>query len=184
MRRPPFLPLLLRNAWRIGAALLLFGSGGCYRVATEVSEHAPFTGQGPLTVRGVRPGQSETEVVALLGPPDRRLDSGYRVASLQWQRFGDMVVTLGPAGRVTEVLGNELTAGDESVLQSGMSEADVRQVLGKPAKDQSQYRPSGSGVISLGHKRVGRTLWYHRDGRTVEVTLRDDRLAYLRLTSP
>jgi hypothetical protein len=166
------------------ATLLLLGSGGCYKAVTEVSEYSPYTGQDHLTIRGAAPGQTETDVVALFGPPDRRLDSGYRVVSLQWQRFGDMVVTLGPAGRVTEVLGNELTAGEGSVLQPGMSEADVRQVLGKPAKDQSQFQPSGSGVISLGHKRVGRTLWYHRDGRTIEVTLREDRLAYLRLTNP
>ncbi len=169
------------------AALLLLGSGGCYKVATDTSgasDYSPYTGQDPLTIRGVAPGQAEADVVALLGPPDRRLDSGYRVVSLQWQRFGDMVVTLGAAGRVTEVLGNELDAADKSVLQPGMSEADVRQVLGKPAKDQSQFQPSGSGVISLGHRRVGRTLWYRRDGRTLEITLREDRLAYLRLTNP
>ena len=167
---------------------MLIGCGGCYKVASDhsgyVSDYAPYSGSAPLTIRGIYPDQAENDVVALLGPPDRRLDSGYGIVSLQWQRFSDMVVTLGTAGRVTEVLGNELTAGKDAVLQQGMSEADVRQVLGKPAKDQSHYRPSGSGVISLGRKRTGGTLSYLRDGRRIEITLLENGVAYIRLTHP
>ena len=170
------------------AVLLLVGCSGCYKVATDesayVSDYAPYSGSAPLTVRGVYPGQTENDVAALLGPPDRRLDSGYRIVSLQWQRFSDMVVTLDGAGRVTEVLGNELTGGTDAVVQQGMSEADVRQVLGKPAKDQSHYRPSGSGVISLGRTRTGGTLSYRRDARTIEITLLENGVAYVRLTPP
>ena len=167
-------------------ALLLVGLGGCHKVAsdTELSGYAPYTGQAPLTIRGVYPGQTENDVISLLGPPDRRDAAGTQRFSLQWQRFSDMVVTLDGAGQVTEVLGNELTAGPNSVVQQGMSEADVRHVLGKPVKDQSQDQPSGSGIISFGGKRVGRTLWYRRDAHTIEVTLREDRLAYLRVASP
>lgn len=164
-------------------ALLLVGLGGCYKVASDAdfSEYTPYTGQAPLTVRGVRPGQTENDVVALLGPPDRRGDSGYRIVSLQWQRFSDMVVTLDGTGRVSEVLGDRLTAGDEVVVSHGMSEADVRRVLGKPAKSRSHYRPSGSGVISLGRKRTGGTLSYRRDEQAIEITLLENGVGYVRL---
>lgn len=151
-----------------------------------VSDYSPYTGKAPLTIRGVLPGQSEEDVVSLLGPPDRRHDSGYGVVSLQWQRFADMVVTLGAGGKVTEVLGSQLTAGGETVLHHGMSEADVRRVLGEPADSKGHYQPSGSGVISIGMKRTGRTLRYRRDGATIEVTVREESLAYihLRVASP
>ena len=157
------------------AAVHLAACSGCYKVATDesayVSDYAPYSGSAPLTIRGVHPGQGENDVISLLGPPDRRDAAGYERFSLQWQRFSDMVVTLDAAGRVTEVLGDELTAGADAVVQHGMSEADVRQVLGKPAKNQGHYRPSGSGVISLGRKRTGGTLSYRRDERTIEITL-------------
>ncbi len=169
-------------------ALLLVSLGGCYKVATDDSGYgsgyAPYSGSAALTIRGVYPGQAEDEVTALLGPPDRRLDSGYRIVSLQWQRFSDMVVTLDAAGRVTEVLGDGLTGGAEAVVQHGMSEADVRQVLGKPVKSQGHYRPSGSGVISLGRERTGGTLTYVRDGRRIEITLLGNGVAYVRLNRP
>ena len=53
-------------------------------------------------------------------------------------------------------------------------------MLGKPAKNQSHYRPSGSGVISLGRKRTGGTLSYLRDGRTIEITLLENGVGYVR----
>jgi hypothetical protein len=175
---------LLRKCGTV-AAFLLAGLGGCSRKATEFSEYAPFTGRVPLTIRGVWPGQNGTEVISLLGPPDRRDASGYGAESLQWQRLSNMVVTLDTsAGRVAEVLGDVLTSGDNFVIEKGMSEADVQVVLGKPAKDRVHYQPSGSGVISLGKKRTGRTFWYRRDERTIEIAVLEERVAYVRLSLP
>ena len=167
------------------AAFLLAGLAGCSRKATEFSEYAPFTGRAPLTIRGVWPGQNGAEVISLLGPPDRRDASGYGAESLQWQRLSNMVVILDTsAGRVAEVVGDQLTAGDSAVIEKGMSEADVQVVLGKPAKDRVHYQPSGSGVISLGKKRTGRTFWYRREERTIEIAVLEERVAYVRLTLP
>lgn len=173
----------MRNVLALATAGLLLAGAGCSRVGTDPeSFYSPYTGNAPLTVRGVAPGQSEQEVVALLGPPDRRNGAGQVVESLQWQRFPDMVVTLDTRpGRVTEVLGNELTADGEGVLTSGMSEADVRAVLGRPSKNVGRYRPKGSGVISTGRRKEGTTLTYLRDGHVLEVTLNEGALAYLRL---
>jgi hypothetical protein len=180
---PPSLP---RPAIRLAALVLLAALGGCYRKVTEPASFCrPYTGTAPLTIRGVSPGQSAEAVVALLGSPERRGPAGYGRESLQWQRFSDMVVTVDTkTHRVTEVLGNRLDAGGESVISSGMNEADVRAVLGKPAKSHGHYRPSGSGVISLGQKRIGASLSYRRDGNDAEITLNDDSVAYIRLRPP
>ena len=146
------------------------------------SFYRPYTGTAPLTVRGAAPGQSGEEVVALLGPPDRRNAAGYAAESLQWQRFPGLVVTLDTrTGTVTEVLGDGVTAAGEAVLTHGMSEADVRAVLGKPARSVGHYRPKGSGVISIGSTKYATTLTYLRDGQSIEVTLNEGALAYLRL---
>ncbi|MHB8798148.1 MAG: hypothetical protein ACYDBY_06750 [Thermoanaerobaculia bacterium] len=168
------------------AAVSLVALSACYREASEPeSFYLPYTGTAPLTIRGLSPGQSEDDVVARLGPPDRRNAVSERVESLQWQRFRDLVATVDTRSRqVTEVLGNQLDADGEAVVSSGMSEADVRAVLGKPASSKGHYRPSGSGVISLGRKRTGTTLAYQRDGNGFEITLNDDSLAYIRMRPP
>lgn len=175
-------------ACRLVATLLLVGCSGCFKVATDesgyVSDYAPYAGAAPLTIRGVYPGQAGDDVVSLLGPPDRGNAAGFQRSSLQWQRFSDMVVTLDGARRVIEVLGDELTGGADAVVAHGMSEADVRQILGQPARSVVHYRPSGSGVISIGRKRTGTTLSYRRDERTIEITLLENGVAYIRLTQP
>ncbi len=142
----------------------------------------PYTGTAPLAIRGLAPGQTEDEVVALLGTPDRRNAAGHLFESLQWSRFSDLVASVDTRSRrVAEVLGNQLDAEGVTVLSWGMSEADVRAVLGKPASSKGHYRPTGSGVISIGMKRAGGTLLYRRDGNDVEITLNDDSLAYIRM---
>ena len=124
----------------------------------------------------------ETEVVALLGTPDRRTGSEFQPVSLQWQRFPDMVVSIDRrTRRVSDVLGSQVDAAGEAVVSHGMSGAAVRAILGKPSRSQGRFRPSGSGVISIGVKKAGETLWYHRDGNDVEITLNDDALAYVHL---
>ena len=165
------------------AAGLVLAAAGCFRAAKDPeSFYGPYTGAAPLTIRGAAPGQAEADVVALLGAPDRRSGAGYGVESLQWQRLPDMVVTFDArAGRVTEVLGNELTGDGKAVLTPGMSEADVRAVLGKPAKSVGHYRPKGSGVISIGMTRDSTTLTWRRDGREIEATLNEGALAFIRL---
>ena len=165
------------------SALVLLALGGCTRKAADpASLLEPWTGPGPVTIRGVRPGQDEAEVVALLGAPDRRDGTEYQPVSLQWQRFPDMVVSVDRrTRRVSDVLGSQLDAAGGTVVSHGMSGADVRAVLGEPAKSQGHYRPSGSGVISLGVKRDAETLAYRRDGAEIEITLNDDSLAYIPL---
>lgn len=172
-RRAPWAALVLSLAVLVG----------CDRPAAgPVSFCEPYTGAAPLAIRGIAPGQAEEEVVALLGPPDRRNDPGYGVASLQWQRFSDLVVTADTRrGRVKEVLGGQLDAAGEPVVSRGMSEDDVRAILGKPSTSKGTYRPSGSGVISLGTKRTGCTLWYERDGRAIEISVQEDGVAWARL---
>lgn len=164
------------------AAVCLLFLSACLREASDPESFClPYTGTAPLAIRGLSPGQSEDEVVALLGPPDRRNAAGV-VESLQWQRLPDLVATVDTrTRRVTEVLGNRLDAEGVEVVSWGMSEADVRAVLGKPASSKGRYQPSGSGVISLGMKRAGGTLFYRRDGNDLEITLNDDALAYIRM---
>lgn len=165
------------------AAVSVLVLSACSREVSEPeSFYRSYAGTAPLRVRGLWPGQSEDQVVALLGPPDRRNAAGGQVESLQWSRFRDLVATVDTrTRRVTEVLGNQLDADGEAVVSSGMSEADVRAVLGEPASSKGRYQPSGSGVISLGRKRAGGTLTYRRDGTALEITLNDDSLAYIRV---
>ncbi len=163
------------------AVCLALLSGCDRRVSEPESFCLPYTGTAPLALRGLSPGQSEEAVVALLGPPDRRNAAG-NLESLQWQRLPGLVATVDTRTKqVTEVLGNQLDADGEAVVSWGMSEADVRAVLGKPASSKGRYQPSGSGVISLGLKRAGGTLFYRRDGHDLEITLNDDSLAYIRM---
>ena len=154
----------------------------CHRQASEPESFClPYTGTAPLAVRGLAPGQTEDDVVARLGPPDRRNAAG-AFESLQWQRLPDLVATVDTRTRqVTEVLGNQLDADGEAVVSSGMSAADVPAALGRPASSKGGYRPSGSRVISIGMQRAGETLTYRRDGFDLEITLNDDSLAYIRM---
>lgn len=165
------------------AAVSLVALSACSQEASgPESFQVPYTGTAPLTIRGLSPGQLEDEVVALLGPPERRNAVSERFESLQWQRFHDLVATVDTRSRrVTEVLGNQLEADGEAVVSWGMSEADVRAILGEPASSKGRYQPSGSGVISIGLKRAGGTLFYERDGNALEITLNDDSLAYIRM---
>ena len=168
--------------WLLSLPLVLTGLGGCYKVATDSTGYAPYKGGAPLTIRGVWPGQSGAELVSHLGKPERRDPAGHGAETLQWERASGMAVTLDTStGRVTEVLGDLLTGGGDPVIEAGMPEAAVRQVLGKPARDQDYYRPSGSGIISLGRTLAGRSLWYRRDGRLIEISVQKDRVAYVRL---
>lgn len=176
------LPAARRAAPRAFVVVCLALLSACHRRVSEPESFClPYTGTAPLAIHGLSPGQSEDDVVALLGPPDRRNAAGV-TESLQWQRFPDLVATVDARSRrVTELLGNRLDADGEAVVSSGMSAADVRAVLGKPASSKGRYQPSGSGVISIGMKRAGETLSYRRDGNDVEITLNDDSLAYIRM---
>lgn len=166
------------------AAVSLVALSACDREASEPeSFYRRYTGTGPLAIRGLSPGQTESAVVALLGPPEHRNAAGHLFESLQWSRFRDLVATVDTRSRrVTEVLGNQLDASGVVVVSSGMNAADVRAVLGKPASSKGHDSPSGSGVISIGMERAGETLSYRRDGNDVEITRNDDSLAYVRMS--
>ena len=176
-------PLPTRRTRRLICLFVALGAlASCERKASDPESFClPYTETAPLAIHGLSPEQSEDDVVALLGPPDRRNAAGL-AESLQWQRFPDLVATVDTRSRrVTELLGNRLDADGEAVVSSGMSAADVRAVLGKPATSKGRYQPSGSGVISIGMRRAGETLSYRRDGNDVEITLNDDSLAYIRM---
>ena len=177
-------PAAARRVFPLAFVAVCFLSlSACYRKASGPESFClPDTGTAPLAIRGLSPGQSEDDVIALLGPPERRNAVSERFESLQWQRFHDLVATVDTRSRrVTEVLGNQLEADGEAVVSWGMSEADVRAILGEPASSKGRYQPSGSGVISIGLKRAGGTLFYHRDENDLEITLNDDSLAYIRM---
>ncbi len=182
MRKSAGLPAARRAFPVVCTAISLALLSACHRQVSEPESFClPYTGTAPLAVRGLAPGQTEDDVVARLGPPDRRNAAGV-LESLQWQRLPGLVATVDTrTRRVSEVLGNQLDANGEAVVSSGMSEADVRAVLGEPASSKGRYQPSGSGVISLGLKRAGGTLYYRRYGNDFEITLNDDSLAYIRM---
>lgn len=159
-----FVPLL-------AAALALLAPTACYREATDASAaithpRSHYTGTAPWTIDGVRPGQTFDEVKLLLGEPrDLRESYGQRFA-----RWGprDTAVSFDKSGRVTDVMGSTVKAGEQTIVSSGASEDEVAQILG-PGKVQKSHRPKGSGVISLGREHTSTTLVYDNAGVRFEL---------------
>jgi hypothetical protein len=155
----------------LAASFGLLASTACYREATDASaaiQQARYTGTAPWTIDGVRPGQTFEEVKLLLGEPrEIRGNKGPRTAF--WSRH-DTAVTFDPTGRVTEVMGSTVKAGDQTLVWGSSSEAEVVQILG-PGRVQKSYRPKGSGVISLGREHTGTTLIYDNAGVSFELAV-------------
>ena len=142
---------------------------GCFKQATDETfarARPRFTSTEPWTIDGVRPGQTFEEAKRLLGEPrEIRGHAGPRTAF--WAER-DTWVTFNQAGRVTEVMGSTVKAGDQIIISSGAREAEVVQILG-PGRVQESSRPKGNGVISLGSVHTGTTLIYDRDGVRFEL---------------
>ena len=166
----------LRSYPRLAAVLLASVAlvfTACYRSASDASfpTQTRYAGHEPWTVDGVRPGQTFAEVQERLGEPrDVRETYGRRFA--RWA-VHDIAVSFDPAGRVTEVMGATVKAGDKVLVWSSSSEADVTQILG-PGKVQKSYRPKGGGVISLGREHIGTTLVYDNAGVRFELCVFGD----------
>lgn len=164
----------------VAIAVALVGSEACYREVSGDPQYARFAGDQPLAMRGVRPGLTADEVVQLWGDPsDKTPTMGVEV--WKWARAADTAVTVDGEGRVVEVFGSELSAGGRTLVWAGATEAEVGQILGR-GKVSEHRQPSGF-VISVGSKLVGKTLTYLDRGVRVEVTLTDDSVRHVRLTT-
>ena len=91
----------------------------------------------------------------VLGQPDRSNTSYGRTTSI----YKDIGVTFDTAGRAVDILGDRLNAAADAgvgdvIVQRGIPEAELVGRLGS-GSSKGAYRPSGSGVISCGMKRIG-----------------------------
>ncbi|RXK55237.1 hypothetical protein ESB00_04895 [Oleiharenicola lentus] len=155
--------------WLALAALLL---AGCYREVTDESAMARrprYTGTSPWTVDGVRPGDRYTAIRERLGEPrDDRPGSSGRIAT--WN-YGQLTVAFDREDRATEVMGQSIRAGNDTVITTGIPEAEVVQVLGH-GETQKTSRPTGSGVIAIGRTHTHTTHLYENGGVRFEVSVK------------
>lgn len=166
--------------WQVAIAALLLCSG-CTREYTDTPQHARYTGSEPWTVEGIRPGQSFDPLLQRFGEPrDSREHNGIRV--VRWATT-PVIVTVGRDGRVAEVLGGSLRAGARTLAWSGITEAEVEQILG-PGQASNSRRPKGNGVISTGSVLVGRTLRYENDGVLFDIDVHGNTAGRVRAHFP
>ncbi len=150
------------------------------REASDLDAYRPHVGTAPWTAARVRPGDSFDRHATRLGPPTRDPGKpGEAPRVVQWTAPRDLTLTLDAQGQVTEVLGDDVTAGDEVLVHTGMTLAEVQRVLGRGSLRIST-RPTGSGVISIGRSEVSRTLTYDNGGVTFEITFTEDSVRYVR----
>lgn len=140
-------------------ALLL---SACMQQATDQESYLPrYTGNDLWTINGVRPGMTLDEVRQKHGEPTRSFGNpptGYAWESTSWRTLS---VTVDGHGRIVQVSGNALMAGDQTILSGSISDADVRAVLG--AGDVASSTQPGSFVIPTPGKVVG-THHRYRNG--------------------
>lgn len=167
----------------LAASAALLALPACYREATDASfpTQARYTGTAPWTIDGVRPGQTFDEVKRLLGEP-RDLCESYGQRFARWGPR-EIAVSFDKAGRVTDVMGSSMKAGDQTIVQSGASEDEVAQILG-PGKVQKSHRPKGSGVISLGREHTSTTLIYENAGVRFEFCVWGEAAGHYRACVP
>ena len=151
---------------------------GLTREASDLDQHQLYAGTDPWAVQKVRPGDRLTQHQARLGAPQKDLGSdGRRV--VQWTSPSELMLTVNADGEIVEVWGRSLTAGDSTLIDTGLSEEEVARILGR-GKVQKSTRPSGSGVISLGSVEMSRTMTYDDGGVRFEITLEEDQVKYVR----
>lgn len=169
--------LILRFTCLVGGLAVM---AGCYREATDSTGVSRYTGTAPWTIDGIRPGQSLDDARRLLGEPrDIRESMGQRV--VRWSS-SETIVTTNTAGEILEIWGRSLSAGGQSLVQTGLSEAQVAQVLGR-GKSTRLSTPSGF-VISFGSKTTGHIFTYRNDGVTFEITVKEDSVQHVRAFRP
>jgi hypothetical protein len=133
------------------AVLLL---AACMQQATDQESYLPrYTGNAPWTINGARPGMTLDELRQKHGEPTRSFGTpptSYSWESTSWRTLS---VTVDANGRIVQVSGNALMAGDQTILSGSVSDADVKAVLG--AGDISKSTQAGSFVIPTPGKVVG-----------------------------
>lgn len=147
------------------------------REASDLDQYQRYEGTEPWAVAKVRPGDALSAHLPRLGAPDQdRPSSSGR--GVEWTSPSDLKLTLNKDGEIFDVWGRSLTAGQTTLISTGLSQAEVERILG-PGKVQRSTQP-GSGVISLGSREVGRTLSYENGGVRFEITLEEDMVKYVR----
>ena len=147
---------------RLVPLLALSLLAACMRQATEPESFLQrYTGNEPWTINGARPGMTLDDVRQFHGEPTRSSGTpptGYSWESTSWRTLS---VTVDMNGRIVQVAGNALMAGDKTILSGSVSEADVKAVLG-PGVEARSVQP-GSFVVPTPGKVVG-THHRYRDG--------------------
>jgi len=148
------------------------------RQASDLDRFERYAGAEPWAVASIRPGELLTRHESRLGLPERdRPSSSGR--TLQWTSPGDLSLTVNQEGEILDVWGRSLSAGKTTLISTGLSQAEVERILGR-GKVQTSTQPSGTGVISLGSREIGRTLSYENGGVRFEITLEEDQVKYVR----
>ena len=130
----------------------------CMQQATDQDSYQPrYTGNALWTINGARPGMTLDEVRQQHGEPSRSF--GKPPTDYAWETTSSrkLFVTVDANGRIVQVGGNALMAGDKTLLGEGVSDADINAVLGAGAV--SNTTQPGSFVIPTPGKVVGT---YHR----------------------
>lgn len=133
----------------------------CAREADDVdSTYTRYTGTAAWTIDGTRPGMTLDELKRRKGEPDGF--SGSPPSSIYWgSPSNGLTVNVDAKGRINEVWGTTLKAGDETLLSAGVNDADVTAVLGK--SDAKSMTQPGSFVLPTPGKNVG-TQHVYRNG--------------------
>lgn len=166
------------------ACLLLLSIGvrcSMRTVTDETGAPSYARSTGPWSVEGVRLGQSLPEVKALLGEPSKQITDRGRAVYFWKTRGGETSVSFDAKERVVEIFGQSLSTVDRKpMLWSNQSESEVVQILGE-GRMKKQYRPKGSGVISLGRELVGISHEYTDDNARYEVWVYENQFRSVRV---
>jgi hypothetical protein len=108
---------------------------GLTRQASDLDQHQLYAGRDPWAVQKVRPGDRLTQHQARLGVPQKDLGSkGGRV--IQWTSPSELTLTVNEDGEIVDVWGRSLTAGDSTLIDTGLSQAEVTRILGRGTQPQ------------------------------------------------
>ncbi|MEO5821642.1 MAG: hypothetical protein ABIT71_14165 [Vicinamibacteraceae bacterium] len=131
----------------------------------------------PWTINGARTGMVLDQVVALHGAPDKT--SGYPSRRTSTWISIDLWVTFDANGRAVDITGTKLmTLDGKTIVSLGMSEDDV--VVRAGAGSTRGSFQTGSGVISIGWKRVGAEHRFTDDTTRYGLGVSEGQLKFIR----
>jgi len=149
--------------WLAGPALavaLALSTSACYQRVVTGDPVEPRS-EGPWSVEGIRIGMTWEEARDVLGPSLETIGSDGRTH--RWGPPKEVHVTFNVHGRAVDIVGNSLLdLTGRTVVWSGAEDEQVVQALGE-GRVTRHYRPSGSGVISLGRELAGSSREYTDD---------------------